>query len=184
MDMAQGELGEQGGPEAKRGPGHPLEYDREALVPVICEQLSEGVPLRVICRQEGMPSAGQVHAWKKADPSIAEPIERARDLGHDAIAERLRLTARGKGPDEGGDSTGDVARDTLIVNTDLKLLAKWSPRYAERLAHTNKDGTGDAVLRIETSLLADELTHLINITPRDVIEALPPPTRGPSGTEG
>jgi hypothetical protein len=33
--------------------------------------------------------------------------------------------------EEGGDSSGDVQRDKLIVETDLKLLAKWNPRYRD-----------------------------------------------------
>lgn len=43
----------------------------------------------------------------------------------------------------GGDSTGDVRRDRLIVDTDLKLLAKWDPkRYGEsfQLRHADADG--------------------------------------------
>jgi hypothetical protein len=155
-----------GGDVAKRGPGHPLEYDREALVPLICEQLSRGIPLSQICRQPGMPSANQVHAWKAADPAIAEPIACAREAGADVIAQRLRATARGLGPDQGGDSTGDVPRDKLIVDTDLKLLAKWFPaQYGDRVALTNRDGTGDPVLTV-TNALADELAGLLNVTPR------------------
>jgi hypothetical protein len=43
------------------------------------------------------------------------------------------MTARGKDAQDGGDSSGDVQRDKLIVDTDLKLLAKWDPRrYGER----------------------------------------------------
>lgn len=152
-------------PPAKRKAGHPMVYDRAELVPLICEDLAQGIPLEEICRRPGMPTPRQVHDWKRADPEIAAHFAHAREVGMDAIAERLRLTARGRGPEDGGDSTGDVTRDKLIVETDLKLLAKWSPRYADRLAHTNRDGTGDAVLRIETAMLADELASLINVTP-------------------
>jgi hypothetical protein len=45
----------------------------------------------------------------------------------------VALTARGK-----GDSTGEVQRDKLIVETDLKLLAKWSPkRYGDKVTHSS-----------------------------------------------
>ena len=40
----------------------------------------------------------------------------------------MRQTARGKGLADGGESTGDVQRDKLIVDLDTKLLAKWNPR--------------------------------------------------------
>jgi hypothetical protein len=52
------------------------------------------------------------------------------------IAARTRETARGF-----GDSSGDVQRDKLIIETDLKLLAKWDPkRYGDRLDLGNADG--------------------------------------------
>jgi hypothetical protein len=165
-----------GGEVAKRGPGHPLEYDRAAVVEAICEGLAQGVPLEELCRGDGMPSARSVHDWKRSEPDIAAPIARAREAGADMIAQRLRLTARGKGPEEGGDSTGDVARDKLICDTDLKLLAKWFPAtYGDRVALTNARGDGDATLRVE-AILADELAGLLNVTPKALskaAEALP-----------
>lgn len=176
-----GQAAEQAVEPEKRGAGHPLVYDREVLVEVICEDLAKGVPLEDICRRDGMPSARSVHAWKRAEPDIAAPIAYAREAGADAIAQRMRLTARGKGPDQGGDSTGDVQRDALIVNTDLKLLAKWFPAsYGDRVALTNREGTGDATLRIEANVLADELTGLltasyVDVTPGPAPEALPAP---------
>lgn len=59
--------------------------------------------------------------------SVATDIARARDIGFDAIAARTRDVARGT-----DGSTGDVQRDKLIIETDLKLLAKWSRKYGER----------------------------------------------------
>ena len=175
---------EQAVEQEKRGPGHPMVYDREVLVEVICEDLAKGVPLEDICRRDGMPSARSVHAWKRTQPEIAAPIAYAREAGADAIAQRMRLTARGKGPDQGGDSTGDVQRDALIVNTDLKLLAKWFPAtYGDRVALTNREGTGDATLRVE-NVLVEQLTELlsasyVDVTPRP--EALPAPGDEPGG---
>lgn len=155
----------------KRAPGHPLVYDREPLVEAICEALSVGTPMAEVCRGEGMPSVRVVHDWRHSDPSIAARIAHARELGGDVIAQRLRNTARGLTPDKGGDSTGDVQRDALIVNTDLKLLAKWFPaQYGDRMALTNAKGDGDA--RIEVVSLADQLAELINVTPA-VARALP-----------
>lgn len=155
----------------KRGPGHPMVYDRGPIVERVCEGLAKGVPLEEICRGEGMPCSRQIHDWKRSDAAIASAIAHARELGGDVIAQRLRNTARGLTPDKGGDSTGDVQRDALIVNTDLKLLAKWFPaQYGDRMALTNAKGDGDA--RIEVVSLADQLAELINITPA-VARALP-----------
>ena len=157
----------------KRGPGHPMVYDRETLVPLICEDIAKGVPLEEICRREGMPSARQVHDWKRADADIAAPFAYAREVGADAIAQRLRNTARGLTPDKGGDSTGDVQRDALIVNTDLKLLAKWFPtQYGDTQSMRLLNAAGDGDARIEVVTLADQLADLINITPA-VAKALP-----------
>lgn len=92
-------------------------------------RLSEGEPLAVICREDGMPSDRTVREWAEKDHDISAAIARAREAGEDAIAWRLRAVARG----EKGASSGDVQRDKLIVDTDLKLLAKFNPkRWGDR----------------------------------------------------
>lgn len=114
----------------------------------ICRRLSEGEPLRAILRSDDKwPSPRTISNWRKAHPAFDEAFLQARDDGYDAIAERVRMTARGKSEDAGGDSSGDVQRDKLIVDTDLKLLAKWDPRrYGEKL-DLNHGG------KVETSLM-------------------------------
>ena len=52
----------------------------------------------------------------------------ARERGYDALAEQSLLVAQGIADY----STGDINRDKLIVDTRLKLLAKWSKRYADK----------------------------------------------------
>ena len=171
-----------GGGVVKRGPGHPLEYDRDAIVEVICEGLARGIPLAEICRGPGMPSPRSVHDWKRADPDIAAPILRAREEGYEAIVERARLTLRGRTADQGGESTGDVVRDKAIADYDLKLLAKWCPAlYGDRVALTNAAGNGDARLEV-ISVLADELAGLlgpsasfVDVTPRALTSDAPTP---------
>lgn len=105
------------------------QYDRAALFPEIVERLSAGEPLAKICRDERMPSRRTVYLWLESDESAKAEFEVARDDGFDSIAARLRDTARGA-----GDSAGDVQRDKLIIETDLKLLAKWDPRrYGDKV---------------------------------------------------
>jgi hypothetical protein len=112
--------------------GRPSIYSDE-LVVAICKRLSEGEPLAQICRDEGMPCVQTVANWENERENVSVGIARARRFGFDAIAARARMTARGKDAQDGGDSSGDVQRDKLIVDTDLKLLAKWDPRrYGER----------------------------------------------------
>ena len=104
------------------------------IVAEVCELLSAGITLEEIGRMNDMPSANTLHEWKnpnqKSDlipDSVSEDIARAREIGYDVIAARTRETARTR-----GDSTGDVQRDKLIIETDLKLLAKWTKKYADK----------------------------------------------------
>lgn len=126
--------------EVKDLGGRPREYNREEVTQAICERLAIGTPMAVICRDLDIP-VRTVNGWRAEDAEISARFDEARDLGRDAIAHRTRATARGKGEEAGGDSTGDVQRDKLIIDTDLKLLAKWDPRrYGEKIDH-NHGGT-------------------------------------------
>lgn len=111
----------------------PRAYDRDDVTAQICARLAVGDPMTVVCRDLDIP-VRTVNTWRQDDAEIAARFDEARDLGRDAIAHRARATARGKGEAEGGDSTGDVQRDRLIIDTDFKLLAKWDPRrYGEKM---------------------------------------------------
>ena len=117
----------------------------------IVARLSKGEPMAVICRDEHMPDRTTVWDWTQADPDLAQRIARAREDGFDAIANRTRATARKLSAEDGGDSTGDVQRDKLIIETDLKLLAKWDPkRYGDRTTVVG-DKAADPV-QVEASL--------------------------------
>lgn len=121
--------------------GRPSLYTPE-LVEAIAERLSKGEPMAVICRDEGMPEDRTVRRWINADADVKSAIACAREAGHDAIAARSRETARGH-----GESTADVVRDRLIIDTDLKLLAKWDKRYRENVAieHNVSDDMAEAM---------------------------------------
>lgn len=132
----------------------PTHYTPE-IVKTICDKLCEGIPLEEICRMDNMPSAQTIHSWKRKDKpesvpdSVSEDIAHARDIGYDAIANRLRATARGQ-----GDSTQDVQRDKLIIDTDLKLLSKWTKKYGDS---TTLKGDADNPLSM---ILADRLDKI------------------------
>lgn len=115
-----------------------------------------------------MPDPATVHRWITAEkvPGIAQDIMRARELGYDAIAEQARMVARG----EKGYTTNDVQRDKLIIETDLKLLAKWSKRYADK-SHVEVTGKDGEPLSLR---LIDAHTRLIkDVTPQNLIEHEP-----------
>lgn len=102
--------------------------DRERIAKAVITGLSAGIPLTVLCRDDGMPCDDTVRNWAEEDVELDRAIARARVSGWDQIAHNTRATARGN-----GDSTGDVARDKLIIDTDFKLLAKWDPkRYGDK----------------------------------------------------
>jgi len=126
----------------------PSKYSAE-LVKTICERLSKGEPLAVICRDEGMPSDDAVRDWMERDdvgPEVSRLIARAREKGEDAIAiqaleildEPPRMTETKYGAQV---DSGDVALRRARFEGRLKLLAKWNPRrWGERqqIEHTGK----------------------------------------------
>lgn len=126
------ELGE----KPKRRPGRISTFTQE-IADEICERLSSGETLEDICDDEHMPASRTVRDWREKHEAFAAAIARARDYGHEVIAARSRNVARGKE----GFSTGDVQRDKLIIETDLKLLAKWDPKkYGDRIQHEHSGG--------------------------------------------
>jgi hypothetical protein len=149
------------------------QYDRAVLVPLICAGLLEGKPMTVVLRElvcdngawrkraeddevgESIP-VRTVNQWREDDVEIANAFDEAFEAGKDTIAWRMRMTARGKVEKDGGDSTGDIERDRLIIYTDEKLLAKWDNRYGNRLALANdpKNPLLPAAQLTEAQLLA------------------------------
>jgi len=85
-------------------------------------------------------------------PEVSGLLARARDLGETVIANNLRDVARG-----GPGSSGDVQRDKLIVDTDLKLLAIWNPkRYGQRIENRLSGPEGEALKIIVTGIRPTE----------------------------
>lgn len=127
---------------------------RTNAINTVLAGLRAGTPLAVICRGTGMPNDDTIRMWAASDADLARSIACARVDGFDAIADRMRATVRGKTSGEGGESTGDVARDKLIAETDLKLLAKWDPkRYGDSVRHAHSGPNGGP---IEYRNLSDE----------------------------
>ena len=112
---------------------------------LICDQLSEGVSLREICRGKGMPAWRTVYDWMAADEAFTAAIARARDIGYDAIAEQSYELVDQE-PERGPDGKIDpswVSHIKLRVDHRMKLLAKWSPKkYGDKTTteHTGADG--------------------------------------------
>lgn len=126
-----------------------------ALGEAICAELSEGKPLRVICRERSL-SWVTVYNWRDAHPAFRERLVRARALGEDAIVEECLDIADDTAQDYTETDRGPaldrehIQRSKLRVETRLKLLAIWNPtKFGPKIEQTHK---GDASAPIALTL--------------------------------
>lgn len=151
--------------------GRASEFTQE-VADAICERIAEGEPLRVICREEGMPAWRTVYDWLAKHEEFSARFARAREVGFDAIAaEALEIAdtplegIRSETTDDG--KTKEVREDMLghrklQIETRLKLLAKWSPkRYGDKVAV----GGADDLPPIQTS-------SSVRLSPEDAYKAM------------
>lgn len=152
--------------KAPKKTGRPSKYDPE-IARQMCEQLSDGVPLRQICRQEGFPAWQTVYDWMYRDDALGDKgvglsraIAKAREVGQEAIAEQIWLDMNQE-PErilsEGGGrvDSGYVQWQKAKAEIGLKLLAKWNPkRYGDRVALA---GDADSPIRVEAEVQAEAL---------------------------
>lgn len=120
-------------PRAKRLTTQTPEVE-ERLIAGLCD----GVALRVLCRQEGMPNWRTVYGWIAADAPFAARVAHARDLGFEALAEDILAIA-----DDTKPISDHVQLSKMRIDTRLKLLACWDPkRYGAKQSHEigNKPG--------------------------------------------
>lgn len=123
------------------------EEQRADIISKVITGLSKGIPLTVICSEDGMPCDDTVRNWAEADEQLSRAIARAREAGWDALAyEGLTIV---------DDKTEDPASRRVRADYRLKLLAKWDPkRYGERLALA---GDAGAPLTVTLQPLDDRL---------------------------
>jgi hypothetical protein len=133
--------------------GRPSKYTPE-LAAEICERLSNGEPLRKICRDDHMPFWTRIYDWMGKDEQLSIAIAHAREAGQDAIAEEIYLETVAQ-PErilfQNGDriDPGYVALVKARAEIKLKLLAKWNPkRYGDRVQVA---GDPNAPLKTEIS---------------------------------
>lgn len=132
----------------KKPTGRPPKYTPE-IAAEICERLSEGEPLREICRDTRMPAWRTIYLWMHKDEDLYARIARARDVGYDKMAEecleiadtmqmgmRETITVDAKGNESVSRANEDMlGHRRLQIETRLKLLAKFHPtKYGDKAA--------------------------------------------------
>jgi hypothetical protein len=148
--------------------GQPSKYTPE-IIEEICERLSKGEPMAVICRDKHMPAYRTVKDWmdeqSERGEQISAAIARAREEGFDAIALECLTIADDNCNDTIYTEKGEIPnkewilRSKLRVETRLKLLAKWDPkRYGDKLEVNQKNINYNAELKPgEAQKIKDEL---------------------------
>ena len=131
---------------------------KQKIKDYICDQIAEGVNLREICREPGMPTWRAVYYWMDDDKEFASAIACARDIGSHAIAcQSLEIVDQEpeRDPATGKIDPAAVAHQKLRAEHRLKLLAKWSPKlYGERIQQEVTGTDGGPV-------------HVVTLTPAD-----------------
>jgi len=134
-------------------PPKPVPQDE---VEAIIDWISHGKTLREYCRQDGKPSWRTVYDWLEKDEDFATRFARAREMGHDAIAEECLeiIDTEAEIAESTSQSGGSTHRDSAHVSwmknrveMRLKLLAKWNPKkYGDKVDITSKgERTGLAI---------------------------------------
>lgn len=146
--------------------GRPSKYTPE-LAREITERLSEGEPLRQICRSDHMPEWRTIYDWMYRDPELSAAIARAREIGYDKMAEEVLQIADTPmmGQVQTIDDKGSTIRTEdmlghrkLQIETRLKLLAKWNPKkYGDRTTLAG-DAENPVVVQTETT---EELKEIL-----------------------
>jgi hypothetical protein len=155
-----------------------------ALGRLICERLSKGEPLAVICRDENMPAVRTVSDWKLVDADFSAAFARAREDGYDALAAQCLEIAN---TPEVGEETitkadggvevrhGDMlGHRKLQIETRLRLLARWDPkRYGEKMTVA-----GDPEAPLSQGATPEVISALAEMTPEQLRALASKPIRG------
>jgi len=119
--------------------GRPTKWTQE-IEDDICKRLSQGEPLRAICRTEGYPEWNTFYSWMERSEALSARVALARENGVEAIAQDTlaMIDAEPRYIEDGKGGTridaGYVQWLKLRTEQRMKLLACWSPnRYGNRV---------------------------------------------------
>lgn len=123
--------------------GRPSDYTQEKA-DAICELLSQGISLRSVCKEEGMPSGATVFKWMRDNEMFLKQYARAKEESADAMSEEI-LDISDNGSNDWmernhGESISWVTngealqRSRLRVDTRKWIMSKMKPKkYGEKL---------------------------------------------------
>jgi hypothetical protein len=146
---------------APRKTGRPSKYTEE-LAAEIAQRLSDGEPLRQICRDAHMPHWTNIYEWMARDQDLSVRIARAREIGQDAIAEEIyrEMMLEPEREERGRIDPGYVQLIKARAEIKLKLLAKWNPkRYGDRVTMAG-DAENPMRLQADVSIFDAMLQNL------------------------
>jgi hypothetical protein len=95
----------------------------------ICNRMAEGKSLRAVCRDLELKESSVRYWLTKSEEAFAHSA-RARELGCDALADECLEIA--------DDDTIKPDEKRIRIDTRIRLIGKWSQRYSDKLAITNK----------------------------------------------
>ena len=153
---------------APRKTGRPSKYTPEIAAEIV-KRLSDGEPLRQICRDEHMPAWQTIYDWMCRDDLLGDggvnlsvAIARAREIGQDAIAEEIyrEMMLEPEREERGRIDPGYVQLIKARAEIKLKLLAKWNPkRYGDRVTMAG-DAENPLAVKADVSIFDAMLKNL------------------------
>ena len=138
--------------EPPRKVGRPPEPVPKDKANEIIAWISDGKTLRDYCRQENSPGFNTVYDWLDKGNDFAVRFARARETGHDVIAEECLSIADDSSDDVEYTQNGPrpnsefIQRSKIRIETRLKLLSKWNPKkYGDKITNEMTGADGGAI---------------------------------------
>jgi hypothetical protein len=125
--------------------GRPSGYSQE-IAGLICEKLSEGVPLSHICSEDWAPSYTTAKRWQRENEEFRSLSARAREDGTHFLADDCLRIA--------DDDQIDPARQRIRIDTRLRLIGKWNSRAYGDKVDLNLGGQPDNPVVLDASKLS------------------------------
>ena len=105
--------------------GRPSGYN-ETIAAEIAERLTNGEPMKKICKDEHMPHYTTVLKWQRAHPEFSDLTARAKAEGTHALADECL--------DIADDKTIDPQHKRFMIDTRIRLIGKWNSKaYGEKV---------------------------------------------------